>query len=413
MLFLPAGDRRNHRPTRREERRVSQKRRRPGKERMTEIQLLDKKADLAGPGIGNYEDLEKVLPANYASALSPRETQKAITAVKRHIEDGLCRELNLIRVEAPLLVDAESGVNDYLDRDGSRGPVSFRIANDGKNTIDAQVVQAATKWKRIALAQFGMKPGEGLVTDMRAVRKDYFLDHDHSAYVDQWDWEKAITAKERSLEYLTKTVEAIWKVLRGAEDLALDLFPKLKLVNVPRLPRNLTFLHAEDLLDMYPTLPRKQRETAILKEAPAIFIYGIGWTLRDGYPHEMRAADYDDWVTPTRSAGGREMHGLNGDILVWNPVTKRRHELSSMGVRVNGETLVQQLRLTNQLDFLKYPYHRGIVDGTLPLSIGGGIGQSRTLMLLLRKAHLGEVSVTVWPRILKDICNRRNIRVIE
>jgi aspartate--ammonia ligase len=388
---------------------------RPGKERMPTTELLDKKADLAGPGIGNYEDLEKILPDDYVSFLTPRETQQAITAVKRHIEDGLCAALNLIRVEAPLIVDAGSGVNDYLDRDGSRGPVSFRIANDGKNTIDAQVVQAATKWKRIALAQFDMKPGEGLVTDMRAVRKDYFLDHDHSAYVDQWDWEQAISAKDRSLDYLTGTVEKIWKVIRGAEDLALDLFPALKLAGVPRLPERLTFLHAEDLLDLYPDLPRKQRETAILKEAPALFLYGIGWTLKDGYPHEMRAADYDDWVTPTRSAdgSGRPMHGLNGDILVWNPVTKRRHELSSMGIRVNAQTLVQQLEMTGQLDFLKYSYHRGIVDGALPLSIGGGIGQSRTLMLLLRKAHLGEVSVTVWPGILKDICNRRNIRVIE
>ena len=377
-------------------------------------EVLDKKADLAGPGIGSYEELEKILPDDYVPLLDARETQRAIAAVKRHIEDGLCRELNLIRVEVPLIVDAESGVNDYLDRDGSRGPVSFRIANDhGKNPIEAQVVQAATKWKRIALRQFGMRPGEGLVTDMRAVRKDYFLDHDHSAYVDQWDWERVITPEERNLEFLRKTVEAIWRVLRGAEDLALELFPALQARNIPRLPEKLTFLHAEELLDMYPDLPRKARETAILKETPAIFLIGIGWTLKDGYPHEMRAADYDDWVTPTSSAQGRPMHGLNGDILVWNPITKRRHELSSMGIRVNGETLKKQLELTNQLHFLKYPYHQGIVNGTLPLSIGGGIGQSRTVMLLLRKAHLGEVSVTVWPKVLKDMCNRRNIRVIE
>ena len=376
--------------------------------------VLDKKADLAGPGIGDYAELEKVLPNDYTPPLDPKETQQAIAAVKRSIEDGLCRELNLMRVEVPLIVDAESGVNDYLDRDGSRGPVGFRIANDnGKNPIEAQVVQAATKWKRIALGQFGMKPGEGLVTDMRAVRKDYFLDHDHSAYVDQWDWERVIRPEERSLQYLTKTVEAIWKVIRGAEDLALELFPALAARKIPRLPEKLTFLHAEDLLDLYPDLPRKARETAILKETQAVFLYGIGWTLKDGYPHEMRAADYDDWVTQTHSKDGRPMHGLNGDILVWNPVTKRRHELSSMGIRVNAETLKKQLELTNQLHFLKFPYHQGIVNGTLPLSIGGGIGQSRTVMLLLRKAHLGEVSVTVWPKVLKDMCARRNIRVIE
>ena len=181
-------------------------------------EVLDKKADLAGPGIGSYEELEKVLPTDYMPLLDPKETQRAITAVKRYIEDGLCRELNLMRVEVPLIVDAESGVNDYLDRDGSRGPVTFHIANDhGVHPIDGQVVQAATKWKRIALQQFGMKPGEGLVTDMRAVRKDYFLDHDHSAYVDQWDWEKVITADQRNLDFLTKTVEGIWKVLKGAE----------------------------------------------------------------------------------------------------------------------------------------------------------------------------------------------------
>ena len=381
---------------------------------MVMTDILDKRADLAGPGIGDYEELEKVLPDDYMPLLDPRETQRAIAAVKRYIEDGLCRELNLMRVEVPLIVDAESGVNDYLDRDGSRGPVSFRIANDnGKNPIEAQVVQAATKWKRVALAQFGMKPGEGLVTDMRAVRKDYFLDHDHSAYVDQWDWEKVITPGQRNLEFLTTTVESIWKVIRGAEDFALDRFPALKARNIPRLPERLTFLHAEDLLDRYPDLPRKARETAILKESRAVFIYGIGWTLKDGYPHEMRAADYDDWVTGTRSKDGRPMHGLNGDILVWNPVTRRRHELSSMGIRVDRETLKKQLELTDQLQFLKFPYHQGIVNGTLPLSVGGGIGQSRTVMLLLRKAHLGEVSVAVWPKVLKDMCAKRNIRIIE
>src|SRR5665811_1536415 len=192
-------------------------------------EVLDKKADLAGPGIGSYEDLEKVLPTDYTPLLDPKETQRAITAVKRYIEDGLCRELNLMRVEVPLIVDAESGVNDYLDRDGSRGPVTFHIANDhGVHPIDGQVVQAATKWKRIALAQFGMKPGEGLVTDMRAVRKDYFLDHDHSAYVDQWDWEKVIHFYEHDLDFLKQTVNAIWKVLVDTEAFLQEEFPALK-----------------------------------------------------------------------------------------------------------------------------------------------------------------------------------------
>ena len=375
--------------------------------------MVSKQADLAGPGIGNYEELEKVLPQDYNSLLSPKETQQAITILKRYIEDNLCRELNLMRVEVPLIVDVESGVNDYLDRDGSRTPIEFHISNDNdKHPVDAQVVQAATKWKRVALKQFGMKPGEGLITDMRAVRKDYFLDHDHSAYVDQWDWEKSIRADQRNLNYLTQTVESIWKVIKGAESFIQGLFPQIKTDEYSNLPEKLKFIHAEELLARYPDLPRKARETAILQEFPAVFIYGIGWVLEDGYPHEMRAADYDDWVTETND-NGRKFHGLNGDILVWNPVTKRRHELSSMGIRVNAETLAQQLKLTGQLDFLKLPYHQAVVSNEVPLSIGGGIGQSRTVMLLLRKAHLGEVSVTVWPKKLKELCRQKNIQVLE
>ncbi|MGZ4141553.1 MAG: aspartate--ammonia ligase [Actinomycetota bacterium] len=374
----------------------------------------DKRADLAGPGIGTYEEVDRVLPRDYRSLLTPRQTQEAIYAVKNYIEENLCRELDLIMVQVPLIVDAESGVNDLLDRDASRTPVQFHISNDnGAHPIDAQVVQAATKWKRIALKQFGMNVGEGLCTDMRAVRKDYFLDHDHSAYVDQWDWERVITPEQRNLAYLKEVVRAIWRVLRGAEARAHEMFPQLRDERYPGLPEEITFLHAEDLLARYPDLPRKQRETTILQEIPAIFIIGIGWTLDDGYPHELRAADYDDWATETVSEDGRPMHGLNGDILVWNPVTKRRHELTSMGIRVDAATLRRQLEITGQLDWLRLPYHRGITEGTLPLTIGGGIGQSRTQMLLLRKAHLGEVSVTVWPEHFKEICARHNIHVIE
>ncbi len=376
--------------------------------------MADKKADLAGPGIGTYEEVEKILPGDYGSLLDHKETQRAIFSLKNYIEENLCGELNLMMVQVPLIVDVESGVNDLLDRDGSRTPIQFHISNDyDKHPIDAQVVQAATKWKRVALKEYGMNAGEGICTDMRAVRKDYFLDHDHSAYVDQWDWEKVITADQRNLAYLKETVSKIWKVLKGAETHVQELFPQLKTDKYPNLPDELTFVHAEDILDMYPDMPRKQRETAILQKHPAIFIIGIGWTLNDGYPHELRAADYDDWVIETRSEGGKPMHGLNGDILVWNPVTKRRHELTSMGIRVNAETLRKQLAMTGQLDFLKLPYHQGIINNELPLSIGGGIGQSRSYMLLLRKAHLGEVSVTVWPKILKEICVKKNIHVLE
>jgi aspartate--ammonia ligase len=376
--------------------------------------VLDKKADLAGPGIGDYNQLENILPKDYRSLLRPKETQQAIFKVKRYIEDQLCQELNLMMVEVPLIVDVGSGINDLLDRDGSRTPVQFHIANDrNQHPIDAQVVQAATKWKRAALQQFECKTGEGICTDMRAVRKDYFLDHDHSAYVDQWDWERAITAEHRNLEFLKSIVRRIWKVLVGAEKFAQSMFPQLKDFRYPDLPEELIFLHAEEILDMYPDLPRKQRETAILQKYPAVFIIGIGWPLKDGYPHEMRAADYDDWITATHDETGKDTHGLNGDILVWNHVTKRRHELSSMGIRVTAQTLKKQLKMTGQSDFLDLPYHNAILDDTIPLSIGGGIGQSRTLMLLLRKAHLGEVSVTVWPKVLKEMCARKNIFVLE
>lgn len=374
----------------------------------------DKKADLAGPGIGSYDELEKVLPNDYEPLLNAKDRMKALFAVKNYIEENLCRELNLFMVQVPLIVDVRSGVNDYLDRDGSRAPIQFHISNDyDKNPIDAQVVQAATKWKRPALKEFGCDVGEGICTDMKAVRKDYFLDHDHSCYVDQWDWEKVITADQRNLDYLTDTVKKIWKVIYGAGEFAREMFPQLKTDKYPDIPKELTFIHAEDILAKYPDMPRKQRETAIIKEYPAVFIYGIGWTLEDGYPHEMRAADYDDWVTETTSKEGRTMHGLNGDILVWNPVTKRRHELTSMGIRVTKDTLVQQLEITGQMDFLKLPYHQAIMNDEIPLSIGGGIGQSRTYMYLLRTAHLGEVSVTVWPDILKEMSAKRNIHCLE
>jgi aspartate--ammonia ligase len=372
-----------------------------------------KVADLAGPGIGDYRELEKILPQDYHSLLTPKETQQAIFAVKNYIEKNLCEALHLMMVTVPLIVDTESGVNDMLDRDGSRTPIAFHISNDRDlHPIDAQIVQAATKWKRVALKQFGMGPGEGLCTDMRAVRKDYFLDHDHSCYVDQWDWERVVTQKERNLDFLRAVVNKIWTVLVGAERFAQELFPKLKDPRYPNLPEKLTFLHAEEILEMFPNLPRKQRETEVLQRYPAIFIIGIGWPLADGYPHEMRAADYDDWVTETKSLDGRPMHGLNGDILVWNHVTKRRHELTSMGIRVNAETLKQQLELSKLTDFLKFPYHQAIVNGEIPLSIGGGIGQSRTMMQLLRKAHLGEVTVSVWPKVLREMCARKNIFVL-
>ncbi len=377
------------------------------------LPMSDKKADLAGPGISTYEEVDRILPGDYRSILNPKDTQKAIYAVKDYIEKNLCNALNLMMVQVPLIVTRESGVNDNLDRDGSRTPVDFPCGLGIDPRLNAQVVQAATKWKRLALRQFACNHGEGINTDMRAVRKDYFLDHDHSSYVDQWDWERVMSAEERSLVFLKDIVRNIWRVITGAEEYVQDLFPELKDPRYPSLPKELEFFHAEEILAMYPDLPRKQRETQILQEHPAIFIVGIGWVLEDGYPHEMRAADYDDWVTDTSAETGKDTHGLNGDILVWNHVTKRRHELTSMGIRVTKETLVTQLELSNQMDHLSLPYHQAILNDEVSLSIGGGIGQARTQMLLLRKAHLGEVTVTVWPEQLKEICRKKNIFVLE
>jgi aspartate--ammonia ligase len=366
----------------------------------------DKTADLAGPGVSTYPEVEKILPNDYMPLQDPMERMEALYEIKRYVEDNLCKELNLKMVQVPLIVTRESAVNDMLDRDGSRTPIEFPCGLGLKEPLRVQVVQAATKWKRPALRQYGCKPGEGINTDMRAVRKDYFLDHDHSSYVDQWDWERVMTMEERNLDFLKDIVQKIWKVIRGAGVHAQENFPKLRTTKYPEIPEELTFLHAEEILDMFPDLPRKQRETEVIKKYPAVFIIGIGYPLEDGYPHEMRAVDYDDWITPTIEKNGKQMHGMN-------PVTKRRHELTSMGIRVTKETLRQQCEMGKQLDFLEQPYHQAILNDEIPLSIGGGIGQSRTYMYLLRTAHLGECSVTVWPKELKDICEPRNIKVLE
>ena len=375
--------------------------------------MYDKKSDLAGPGISTYEEVSKILPDNYEALLPPLKRMKALYMIKEYIEKGLAEALNLQMVQVPLIVSKDSGVNDYLDRDGSRTPIDFPAGLGLPKRIEAQVVQAATKWKRMALAQFECGVGQGINTDMRAVRKDYFLDHDHSSYVDQWDWEKTIAAEDRNLDYLIETVKKIWKVIWGAGMMIKEKFPELNDPRYPDFRKELKFFHAEEILEMYPDLPRKQRETKLIQEYHAVFIIGIGSVLKDGYPHEMRAADYDDWITPTITKNGEQYHGLNGDILVWNPVTKRRHELTSMGIRVTKETMKAQLELSGQLDFLKLPYHQAILNDEIPLSIGGGIGQSRTYMYLLRAAHLGEVTVSIWPDELKKICVEKNIHVLN
>ncbi|MCX2720022.1 aspartate--ammonia ligase [Lentiprolixibacter aurantiacus] len=375
--------------------------------------MNSKISDLAGPGISTYEAVKEVLPKDYAALQTPLRRMEALYEVKEFIEKGLARALNLQMVQVPLIVSKDSGVNDYLDRDGSRTPVEFPAGLGLEKRIEAQVVQAATKWKRMALAQFQCEVGQGINTDMRAIRKDYFLDHDHSSYVDQWDWEKRIIEKDRTLDYLKETVRRIWAVIRDAGRMAREKFPELNTAKYPDFPEELKFIHAEEILEMFPELPRKERETELLKKYPAVFIIGIGALLEDGYPHEMRAADYDDWITPTISKNGKQYYGLNGDILVYNPVTGRRHELSSMGIRVTKDSLNKQLELSGQMDFLSLPYHQAILNDEIPLSIGGGIGQARTYMYLLRTAHLGEVTVSVWPEELKKICAEKNIYVLE
>ena len=375
---------------------------------------MDKKTlDLAGPGISTYTEVSKILPDNYESLLPPLKRMEALYMIKDYIEKGLAEALNLQMVQVPLIVRKDSGVNDYLDRDGSRTPVEFPAGLGLDKRLETQVVQAATKWKRMALAQFDCKVGQGINTDMRAIRKDYFLDHDHSSYVDQWDWEKRISKEDRNLDYLVDTVKKIWKVIRGAGVMAREHFPELNDPRYPDFPEELKFIHAEEILEMFPDLPRKQRENKLLEKYPAVFIIGIGSVLKDGYPHEMRAADYDDWITPTIMKNGEQMYGLNGDILVYNPVTKRRHELTSMGIRVTKDTMKAQLELSGQTDFLDLPYHQAILKNEIPLSIGGGIGQARTYMYLLRTAHLGEVTVSIWPDELKKICSEKNIHVLE
>lgn len=372
----------------------------------------EQKTDLAGPGISTYKEVEGQIPDDYIPILNARETQVAIFELKRYIEDGLNNALNLITVQCPLIVEESSGFNDMLDRDGSRTPVSFKAGLGLKKPLNAQVVQAVTKWKRFALKQYECEVGQGINTDMRAIRKDYFLDQDHSCYVDQWDWELRISDDMRTMDYLKKVIIDIYDVIKGAEKMIQEKFPALKESKYPSLPDEITFIHAEDLLKKYPDLSRKERETAILEEHGAVFLYGIGYTLEDGTPHELRAADYDDWISPTED-GGQQYHGLNGDILTYNHVSKRRHELSSMGIRVTKDTLKLQLEATNQTNLLKYPYHSAIMNDEIPLSIGGGIGQSRTISLLLKKAMIGEVQVSAWPDELHKIAKKKGIDLLS
>ncbi|MDR0384656.1 MAG: aspartate--ammonia ligase [Prevotellaceae bacterium] len=340
------------------------------------------------------------LPESYKPLLNLKQTEKAIKLLKDFFEANLSSELRLRRVTAPLFVLKGTGLNDDLN--GTERAVTFPI----KDMADAQaeVVHSLAKWKRVMLAEYDIKTGYGLYTDMNAIRSDEELDNLHSIYVDQWDWELAITKEDRTLPFLKDVVTKIFNVLKRTEFCMYENYPLLE----PALPDNITFVHSEDLVKMYPGKTPKQREQLITKKHGIVFIIGIGGELSNGEIHDGRAPDYDDWTTETEAG----YKGLNGDILLWNPVLECAFEISSMGIRVNSETLRRQLAISNAGEREKLMFHQKLLNGELPLSIGGGIGQSRLCMYFLRKAHIGEIQASIWPSEMIDECRRNNIFLV-
>lgn len=338
-----------------------------------------------------------VIPRGYRPIIGVKETERAIKSLKDFFELNLATELNLSRVTAPLFVQAGTGINDDLN--GVERPVCFNIKY--MPGVRAEIVQSLAKWKRLQLAELGFEPGYGLYTDMNAIRPDEVLDNTHSLYVDQWDWERVITPAERNVEFLKKIVRKIYSILKRTEHFVYERYPKIR----PELPDEILFIHAEDLRAQYPKLSPREREHRLLQECKAAFIIGIGGQLSDGTIHDGRAPDYDDWSTP--DADGRP--GLNGDIFVWHPVLKTAFELSSMGIRVDKDTMVRQLKIRGFEERLKLLWHRKLLNDEMPLSIGGGIGQSRLCMYFLRKAHIGEIQASFWPDEMRRICRKNNI----
>ncbi|QGU96205.1 aspartate--ammonia ligase [Clostridium bovifaecis] len=332
-----------------------------------------------------------IVPAGYHSSLDLRRTEIAIKKLKDYFERELAYKLNLTRVSAPLFVKVRTGLNDDLN--GVERPVSFD-ALDIKGE-EVQVVHSLAKWKRMALYRYGFMPGEGLYTDMNAIRRDETLDNLHSLYVDQWDWEKVITKEERSLDKLKAVVEDIYEVFKATEEFINSKYPEIDKI----LPEKITFITTQELEDMYPELTPKERENAIAKDRGAVFLMKIGDTLASGEKHDGRAPDYDDW-------------SLNGDILFWYPVLNCAFELSSMGIRVDKKALVYQLEKENCMHRLEYDYHKMLVEEKLPLTIGGGIGQSRICMFFLRKAHIGEVQASIWSDCMIDECEKLGVNIL-
>ena len=340
------------------------------------------------------------IPEGYKNILgSVENTEKAIKSVKDMFQDNLSAQLTLLRVTAPMTVPSGSGLNDDLN--GTERPVSFPVKDMGD--ARAEVVHSLAKWKRLKLAQMGVCPGRGIYTDMNALRPDEQLDNIHSIYVDQWDWEKVIRPEERSLEFLKKTVRRIYEAIKVTENKLFVEFPRL----APALPDEIHFIHSEQLLQTCPGLEPKQREAEIVRKYGAVFIIGIGGDLSDGAPHDGRAADYDDWSSPNSDG----YSGLNGDILVWNPVLQAPFELSSMGIRVDRDALLRQLSLRGEQHKASLPFHSMLLEGKLPLTIGGGIGQSRLCMFLLRKAHIGEIQSSLWPEEMRSTCAAAGIEL--
>ena len=332
------------------------------------------------------------LPNNYTNLLGSEEnTEKAIKAVKDMFQSNLSAQLALLRVTAPMVVLSGTGINDDLN--SIERPVRFPIRDMGEQK--AEVVHSLAKWKRLKLAEMKIEEGRGIYTDMNALRPDEDLDNIHSIYVDQWDWEKVISEKDRNIEFLKKTVRRIYEAIKVTENKLYVEFPQIR----PELPDDIFFISSEELLQRYPGMDAKERENAITKEHKAVFIIGIGGKLSNGEPHDGRAADYDDW-------------NLNGDILLWNSVLDRAFEVSSMGIRVNAESMMRQLRERGQEYKADLYYHKKLLAGGLPYTIGGGIGQSRLCMFLLRKAHIGEIQSSIWPEDMREACRKAGIKLV-
>ena len=341
-----------------------------------------------------------IIPSNYKQRLLPETTEVAIKMVKDRFQDCLAHALDLRRVTAPLFVLAGTGINDDLN--GVEQPVGFDIACMGNR--HAEVVHSLAKWKRMKLAAYGIAPGYGLYTDMNAIRTSEELDNLHSLYVDQWDWEKVITPQQRTIELLKLTVRRIYDAILKTERLVYEQFPHI----TPRLPRDIHFVHSQELLDQYHGLTAREREAQAARQWGAVFVMGIGAPLSDGQPHDGRAPDYDDWSSPNEEG----FTGLNGDIIVWDDILQVPCELSSMGIRVDPEALMRQLTMRGCTQRAALPFHRALLAGELPPSIGGGIGQSRLCMFLLQKAHIGEVQASIWPAEQAELCRQAGIMLM-